>query len=152
MTDDADNWLNEAHFGCARCGTRLVRVDHSPMYDEWLLYCDRCPRRVEVGFYDPALTRLRDRPTGYAEQMALIEARLRPCPCGGQFRHDAPRRCHACGTAVVHEPDVDVWPEIGWPERGDAGLTDQDQSRWEAWEAAFVVRDDLWRDAGPASG
>lgn len=43
MSDDAadDNWFNANVFPCPHCGAQLFRVDRSPMYDAYHLYCDR---------------------------------------------------------------------------------------------------------------
>jgi hypothetical protein len=112
--DGDDNWLNGQQLRCPECGEELYLIDHSPFYDGYYLYCDRCPKRVDVSIYDPVM---RDAPSvSYSELMAWIECRLRPCDCGGSFRHDAPRRCHQCGTVLsgVDPADgVDVWPGDG---------------------------------------
>src|SRR5690349_7695854 len=51
--NEETNWLHGERIACPSCQQPLYRVDHSPFYDEHLLYCDRCPIRVEVSFYDP---------------------------------------------------------------------------------------------------
>ena len=45
---DDDNWLEAEVIACPSCGLRLYSVLHSPMFDDFRLYCDRCPRAVEV--------------------------------------------------------------------------------------------------------
>ena len=53
-----DDWLNGRPIVCTSCGYQLYRVDHSPFDDGWLLYCDCCPRRVDVSFYDPVVRQI----------------------------------------------------------------------------------------------
>jgi hypothetical protein len=142
-----DDWLNGRVIVCTSCGYQLYRVDHSPFDDGWLLYCDRCPRRVDVSFYDPVVRQIEDdlRASGSMTHQALmvrVAARLRPCDCGGRYRNDAPRRCVRCFAhlqEVTPASGVDVWP--AWPnhEPTDAELAEQ-----QAFISAFVRSDDLW--------
>jgi hypothetical protein len=36
------------------CHEQLYRVDHSPFYDCYFLYCDHCPMLADISFYDPS--------------------------------------------------------------------------------------------------
>jgi len=62
--DQAEQWLHPHRVVCPQCHAQLFSVLHSPFADDYVLYCDRCARRVEVSFYDPVVlaldTRLRD--------------------------------------------------------------------------------------------
>lgn len=104
QVDDEVNWLTAERVACPACHQALYRVDHSPLYDEVFLYCDRCPIHVEVSYYDPVYDDVaRAQPSGKAFKafMRALEARLKPCSCGGAFRHDAARRCLACHAPVI---------------------------------------------------
>src|SRR5579884_2738134 len=99
--DEEEDWLHGERFQCFHCHQRLYRVDHSPFYDEYFLYCNRCPMRVEVSYYDPVFERVYKQVrqtyrTGEAELyvalMRAIEPHLKSCLCGGIFCHNAPRR------------------------------------------------------------
>jgi len=86
-----------------------------------LLHCDACGRDQSVGHQELGDIHLRfvkglgrpyavcrmamDRriqeeypgePLDRDEYHAAAEATLEPCPCGGQFRYDAPPRCPTC--------------------------------------------------------
>ena len=50
------NWLRAAHIACPYCTCPLFRVNHSPLADDWLLYCDKCANRAVVSYYDPVVT------------------------------------------------------------------------------------------------
>jgi hypothetical protein len=118
--DEEANWLYGEHFECPNCHQQLYRVDHSPFYDEYFLYCDSCPMRVEVSYYDPVYKHIdkhirqtisKDESDMYTALMQAIEARLKPCACGGSFRHDSPRRCIICHTPVIIDDPIgiDLW-------------------------------------------
>ena len=158
--DDLD--LRAARLGCPHCGEDLFRVDHSPLYDDHLFYCDRCANRVEFSVFDPVYVDIvgeeSDSHTGQDASghasvvevdasMRAVEARLKPCACGGQFRHDAPRRCHVCrGEVVAGEPDVDLWPGFCDLDE-DTGEPPAEQiQRIEAFEREHIRRGDIWRD------
>ena len=48
MAEADDNWLDAEVVACPGCGERLFAVVHLPMCDDHRLYCDRCPRAIEV--------------------------------------------------------------------------------------------------------
>jgi hypothetical protein len=51
VTDEfGDDWLRPRLLDCPKCALRLFRIDHSPMMDDYRLYCDRCPRAIEISF------------------------------------------------------------------------------------------------------
>ena len=152
-SDQDDNWLRGAVFPCPSCDQSLYRVDHSPFYDEYLLYCDRCANSVNVGFYDPVTMAIGAAHASQgaskvsrADKLRLIEERLRPCACGGSYRHDSPRRCPYCLSVVIaDEPDVDLWPGYFWIE-DDREPTDEEAERIGAYLDARVRERDIWRE------
>lgn len=84
-----DNWLHAEVFPCPTCQQALYRVDRSPFYDDYRLYCDQCANSVEVSYYDSVTmafaNQIRDEGTldpGWPQTRAvlrLIEQRLKPC-------------------------------------------------------------------------
>ncbi|MDT0529589.1 hypothetical protein RM555_11385 [Micromonospora sp. DSM 115977] len=140
-----ENWLNGEEVVCPECQERLYRVDHSPLLDCYFLYCDGCPMRVDVSYYDSTAMAIADalpaRDETHPTLMAALEARLRRCDCGGRFRDSAPRRCHRCATvlATISAPSgVDVWP--GWW----TDETDTD-SLEEEFTARYFRAEGLWK-------
>ncbi len=148
MAED-DNWLHSAKVICPSCGQELYRVDHSPFYDDDFLYCDRCPIHVEVSFYDPVYTAVEGEVSRFTEAFRrAVEARLKPCLCGGTFRYDAPRRCLACHTPVIVEDprgiDLSFWSDLYLSDGSD--WTDELMEAEERRHAPFTRTDDLWKD------
>ncbi|GIH07115.1 hypothetical protein Rhe02_51820 [Rhizocola hellebori] len=123
--DEDDNWLNGAYLTCAGCQEQLYRVDHSPFYDCYFLYCDRCPMRVDVSYYDPVLESITA--DGYEHLMLAIASRLNPCECGGRFSDTAPRRCYRCHTILDIDPPsgIDIWPAV-WPDNDEPSPAEQE--------------------------
>ncbi|MET7375860.1 hypothetical protein [Micromonospora arida] len=139
-----DNWLNGEEITCPECHERLYRLDHSPLLDCHFLYCDSCPMRVDVSYYDKTFRTIADalpaRDDAYTTLMAALEARLRPCDCGGRFRDSAPRRCHHCSTvltAIDAPSGVDVWPGW-WTDETDTASVE------EEFTARYFHTEDLW--------
>jgi hypothetical protein len=152
--DGDDSWLRGVVFPCPHCHQALYRVDHSPFYDEYLLYCDRCANGVTVSYYDPMIaaidaTLASQNVSGAGAErerarLRLIEERLRPCECGGRFRHDNPRRCPYCLYVVIaDEPGVDLWPGYFWVE-DDRDQTDDEAERVGAYLDAHIRERDIW--------
>jgi hypothetical protein len=151
--DQDDNWLDGRAITCQSCQAPLWRVIRSPFYDEWLFYCDRCPRRAEVSYYDSEVKAIHDRFIAMGDKQFQsermhreIERRLAPCDCGGQFRLLADRRCHKCHAVVVagDEGAIDVWPD--WPGSDLEHPTPEQEQEWREFEAAFVKKDaNLWQ-------
>lgn len=148
-----ENWLHAEHILCPACQEPLFRVDHSPMADDWLLYCEQCANRVEVSFYDPVATALFDalitqqhRPA--SDLMQAIEQRLKPCHCGGRYRHDAPRRCHRCLAEVLTDAaGVDLWPGYYDVDVDEREPTEEEIALVGRFEANHLRRTDLWNSA-----
>jgi hypothetical protein len=150
--DTVENWLHGEQIECPACHQALYRVDHSPMYDEVFLYCDRCPIHVEVSYYDPVYERVtREHPPddGWTLWMRALEAQLKPCSCGGTFRHDAARRCLACHAPVIvdHPSGIDLyfWSDVFLPD--DSNLSDDLVEADGRRHEPFVRTHDLWKDA-----
>ena len=155
MTDSPDdNWLDGQAIVCPSCQLPLWRVVHSPFYDDWFFYCDRCPKRAEVSFYDAEVKAIYDAFVAggdsqfQSERMHReIERRLAPCDCGGQFRMAADRRCHRCHAVVVAKHDahgIDIWP--GWcGSDSDDDPTPEQEKEMQDFERAFVKTENLWR-------
>lgn len=156
MSDDAadDNWFNANVFPCPHCGAQLFRVDRSPMYDEYHLYCDRCPNSVEVSYYDDVCLRLgkerladvQDVEHREAAMRDLIEQQLRPCDCGGSYRFNVARRCFSCHQPVVEdEPWVDLFPSINGVELEGRDPTPAEQDLYEQFVAEYIRTRDIWK-------
>jgi hypothetical protein len=143
--------LNAVIIPCPQCQSQLYRVDHSPFYDSYFLYCDTCANRAEVDFYDPVFLAITNELTerghlDYATRMAAIEARLRPCSCGGHFRHDAARRCHICLAPVLSgELDVDLWPEVYGINVDERDPTGEEAAQAEAFDTQHIRREHIWK-------
>lgn len=146
--ESRDNWLSAQLFECPACRASLYRVDHSPLCDDDRLYCDQCPRAVEISLHDArftAIQRSMTDPTRRDLLVAATEPLLRACVCGGRFRDNAPRRCRFCTEPAVRDQPagVDLYPGfVG--EIGDREPTDAEQRRFDAFEAELVRKDDIW--------
>jgi hypothetical protein len=155
-TPSGDNWLDARSFACPHCQEALYSVIRSPLFDEWQLYCERCPRRVEISFYDSVARRIGDALSAYplpAGERAVTHLRemerwLKPCVCGGRFRHDAPRRCHVCHNVVLDSAsDTDLWPAVYGVDAEERDLTEGERAYAAQFEAAHVRRHDIWLSA-----
>ena len=105
---------------CKACGTSFSVRDGGGFFFD-MLHCEICGKAQSVGHRDLGEIHLRfvkslghpyavaraamDRqiqqeypgePLSRDEYHAAAEATLDPCACGGQFRYDAPARCHGC--------------------------------------------------------
>ena len=67
--------------------------------------------------------------------MRGIEERLRPCSCGGRFRHSASRRCFRCRAEVIIEPGVDLTPYFGCEDHQDRDPTEEEQAAYDNFAA-----------------
>lgn len=160
--EEAANWLHSAVFACPGCGEDLYRVDHSPMLDEYAFYCDQCANHVVISWYDAvtlAIDRQVEREGVYATswereraKRRRLEARLKPCDCGGHYKSDAPRRCPHCRTVAVEErpDDVDLQPGYMWWEE-DRDPTDEEIRLADAYFTKHVRQSDIWRDENGGS-
>jgi hypothetical protein len=143
-----DNWLEAGVVGCPGCGTRLYAVLHSPFCDDYRLYCDHCPRAVEVSFYDPVCKTAVDRLPAdrtWEQMMAAFEPLLRPCECGGRFRGNAPRRCFACRAVVPAATGKDLSLYSDGVD-GSRDPTGEELAAFERFEGEFIRRDGMWAE------
>jgi uncharacterized protein YbaR (Trm112 family) len=72
---------------------------HAAFTQRGYLYCEACPNTLTIESADPALAELvgpKHPWTLTYREKKLVEARLRPCPCGSKFQFDNPPRCPAC--------------------------------------------------------
>jgi hypothetical protein len=150
MYDD-DNWLHAGFVNCPQCRTRLYRLDRSPMADDHHFYCDRCAHSVEIGYYDPVyheiFTALRQNgDKSFLALMQAIEKHLRPCDCGGQYKHDAPRRCYVCLSPVLTADvsGVDLWPEVWGVDVDARDPTAEEMTFVERFEDDYIRKRDIW--------
>ncbi|HWE18887.1 MAG TPA: hypothetical protein VG758_17150 [Hyphomicrobiaceae bacterium] len=152
-SEQDDNWLDGHAIACPSCQLPLWQVVHSPFYDNWFFYCDRCSRRADVSFYDAEVKAIYDAFVAggdsrfQSERMYReIERRLAPCDCGGQFRKSADRRCHGCHAVVLagaNADDIDLWPH--WPGAQLDELTPQQEREMQEFEKNFVRSESLWQ-------
>jgi hypothetical protein len=151
MTQDESNWLDSKTIECGQCGQKLHWLWHSPMYDVTFFYCTKCPKRVEVSYYDTFVIQLDklvlkesndvENTDRAAKYHALIEQHLAECECGGRFEYAASRRCLKCFAVLPQsEPGRDVWP----PESADGSLSLDYQSLSFPMES-MVKSENIWR-------
>ncbi|MEZ6141003.1 MAG: hypothetical protein R3B84_10565 [Zavarzinella sp.] len=141
-----ENWLDAAIIICPKCDARLFRVIHSPFCDDYRLYCDQCPRAVEISYYDPNFSTLMNSLGQDPERqdiMAAMEPLLKPCLCGGHFHDQAPRHCFDCGMMIIEAANYDLSPYIGC-EDTTREPTAEEQAKYDSFERTFIGRDDLW--------
>jgi hypothetical protein len=118
--DENDDWLASEIIECPHCQIKLLWLEHSPFENGYYFYCDSCPKRVDVSIYDPVFIEIEEgqkikfedlelwRKNYFENLMPLVEERLLPCDCGGNYRFKAVRRCLNCGVAVK-EGDRNLW-------------------------------------------
>lgn len=157
MTDDHAQgiWLKDEVIPCPSCQQALWCIDVSPMRDDWVLYCDSCANCVYVSYYDSVAIAFREQvrdegslDPGWPQAEAtlrLIEGRLKPCSCGGRYRHDAARRCPYClAPVLVDDSWVELWPGYFWVE-GDDDPTPEQGEQVGAYMDAHKRESDLWQ-------
>jgi len=89
---------------CPHCSeTVSVRAFDAGLADVLPLYCNRCPNIAAVGFSDWLLEQIFFHTETKAHQIPYpaafwreLEAALAPCPCRGNFSHNAEARCPHC--------------------------------------------------------
>lgn len=147
VSDEHENWLDAKVVQCPSCKVPIFQIVHSPFIEAWRIYCNRCPRSVEVSFYDEAVEPVWERfnATGDREQLFReIESMLRPCDCGGAFKFEASRRCFLCHGVVTEATHVDVDPVFGG-ELEEREPTEEEEELYEEYRQDFIREDDLWR-------
>jgi hypothetical protein len=146
-----ENWLRAAMITCPQCKEQLYRVDHSPMADDYHLYCDRCSNSVEVSFYDPVHMKISNKLSiqgkiEYKLLMMEIEKQLTPCDCGGNYRHNTSRRCHYCLYEIItNGSGVDLWPAYYNIDADDEALIEKFIPIVAEFEEKHIRRDNIWK-------
>lgn len=143
-----DNWLKGQTFNCSNCMNDLFRIIHSPFYDCDFCYCDSCPKRVEISFYDKVRNRILDKFGDNVREQYLniqeVEKELKSCDCGGNFKFDAPRRCIYCASVVIDEGGIDLFPSYPEIEK-EKELTKGEIEKFEKFEEEFVRAENIWK-------
>lgn len=131
-----DTWLNSHLMSCPNCKEELQICDHSPFESSYVLYCDSCPKRVDVSVYEkPINNQTFDDIKIYEEKMLFIEQRLQPCDCGGHFRLTAKRRCLHCEEPLDLNEAQNIWLKGYW----DDFETDEEEELMELKMQKFIV-------------
>ena len=156
MTDDEnaweppkEDWHRPKILACPGCGISLLRVNRWPLEEAWRIYCESCPRSVEVAYNDKAVAEVHALYSMAKDLEAFrreLERRLKACDCGGRYRFRAARRCHGCGVVITDEPDVDLFHHPGnelAPEPRNP--TAAQRAAYDEWRARFIKTKDLWR-------
>jgi hypothetical protein len=88
---------------CDACGHAFAyQLIHNGFNDTAFAYCDRCGSTALLSGYFkgvPPAAKL----AIYGPVNAEAEGLLKPCACGGSFRHDAAPRCPHCNTVLSAE-------------------------------------------------
>ena len=150
MSEEIENWLDAKVYNCPNCGNGLFEVGHSPFADEDIFYCDTCPKRVDVSFYDKKRNELansidRDNPRFIQELIQEIELNLKNCDCGGKYKYYSPRRCSFCSNIVIEKKSsVELYPDYFYYKE-DRDPTEEECVKVADFNAEFVITKDIWR-------
>jgi len=83
---------------CVLCKAKyspIIEPDEEETYYD--VHCSSCVKWVRITRGDSVRATIREVLVVKGEALSLaIETMLAPCPCGGEFRHDAGKRCHEC--------------------------------------------------------
>jgi hypothetical protein len=123
------------------------------MCDDHRLYCDRCPRAIEISYYDPFYQRATEGlPENHTwkEAMARVEPLLKPCSCGGRFSATDQRHCFVCGSPVPEASGKDLSPYTGC-EDTDRDPNPDEQAAYDRFEAEFLRTEGLWIGRDPTA-
>lgn len=147
MAEDSENtWLESKIISCPDCKTKSYAVERSPFYNSWHLYCEKCPKSVEISYYDPQIKKLRSEITENDSEALfdLIEQCLLKCDCGGKFKFNSPRRCFHCQIILTDKSNIDISIYTGC-EVPPREATEAEQELFDEFEKKFVRRDELWK-------
>lgn len=113
-----EEWLKQDIIQCPNCEEDLLWIEHSPFENGYYLYCNSCPKRVDVSIYDETFSEIEDslaekfgdsfRGNYFETIMPIVEERLTPCECGGKYISEAIRRCVYCNHPVI-EGERNLW-------------------------------------------
>ncbi len=121
---------------CPNCSKTLQICDHSPFEHSYTLYCSDCPKRVDVGVYEPVFEEIKDYSSmPYEAVMQAIEKRLAPCDCGGKFLVSAKRRCLHCHYPLALREEQNVWLKEYWSDFDD----EEEEEKVEQLMQSYIV-------------
>ncbi|MBS9774567.1 MAG: hypothetical protein KGV59_05355 [Tenacibaculum sp.] len=134
---EEDNWLNEKIIKCTKCGNELKVCDHSPFEHSYRLYCNSCPKRVDIGTYEKVFEEIENYDElSYEQIMIELEKRLQNCECGGEFMMNSKRRCLHCAKPLNIDEEQNVWLKEMWSEFND----DKQEQKIEKEMLKFIVQ------------
>ncbi len=132
-----DNWLNKKYINCPSCNETLLVCDHSPFEHSYRLYCNTCPKRVDIGLYEPVYDEIESvDDLSYDNLLLEFEKRLEKCSCGGQFKLNAARKCLHCHTPLSLNEEQNVWLGNYWDET----LNEEQEEFVEQKMQQFIVK------------
>lgn len=88
---------------CAHCGHAFAyRQYHAGFSNEGYMYCDQDEAVLTWGAYNSSHTRIVDKHPWMLspEERRLVEASIKPCPCGGRFAFSNQPRCPSCNREL----------------------------------------------------
>lgn len=89
---------------CSNCSKLIkVRIYSAGFGDEIPFTCDRDSTVLTISIYNKKLRSILGSypKSGWTESQArMVEAELKPCFCGGTFKHDAQPKCPNCGAIL----------------------------------------------------
>ncbi len=93
---------------CRNCQTPITAQVYSAGLSDWNCWtCDQDSTVLTISTWNQTLNRKLESILGSypnrtwtENQIALVEAQLKPCPCGGTFRMRTDPKCPKCGTVL----------------------------------------------------
>jgi hypothetical protein len=96
--------VTESEARCATCSKRVkVRIYSAGLSDVIAFTCTRDSTVLTISTQDETLSSVLGgypRTAWSDSQYRMVETQLRPCPCGGTFKHDSLPKCPNCGTIL----------------------------------------------------
>lgn len=145
-----NNWLEAEVFDCSNCRNKLFKVGHSPLADEDIFYCNSCPKRVDVGFYDKKRTELAKQieigtKENWQKLIKIIESQLKPCDCGGNYQFKSLRRCCYC-SEIIKEINFsfELYPSYFYCKE-DKEPTEEETEKVGRFMAEFIRTKNIWK-------
>ena len=131
-----DNWLNKTDIECPNCNKELLICDHSPFEHSYTMYCSLCPKRVDIGLYEPVYEDIKDyEKLPYEDLMIEFENRLENCECGGKYKLNSKRKCLHCSYPLELKEEQNVWLKGYWKEFE----SEEEEDRIEKKMSQFIV-------------
>jgi hypothetical protein len=149
MINEDDNWLDAKVFDCPNCNKGLFTVGHSPFADDDSFYCNACPKRVEISFYDKLRRDLSKQLDGgsLSDLIPLIENELKPCNCGGTFKYQSPRRCIYCSIVIIGcDNQYEIYPSYFKSNSNrKEEPTESEIARVKEFQENFIITKNFWK-------